>query len=333
MTAQFFFPGDKFARSPLAGDVCPMRVLALLLLLLLLMAVACQATDPDPQPSGPQVPVVPPTRLGTGGDCSSSCAVCGCNREVDVDRGGGDVGANGAPQGGGTISNGHGAMPTEEACCQFCRKISTAVLYKWESAAGHNCWCSSAKGPVTAQGAGTDRRSGSFAPAECAWGWSFVIALSVASVLYVGGGIGFAVKTRGAAPGLKAHPHVSCDRLLFITQHSALLFTLALLKPRGRILQQAAIWEQTGGLVRDGLVFVQARITEGRGKDLSQPAHEKGSGGGEASTTEASGTGGGLAESLIREDAASPPVLASSAAMARVATGGDDSDSSSDLVE
>ena len=202
-------------------------------LLLALSCAAALASEP-PLPSGPQI-AVPEPRLGKGGDCSSACEVCGCDREVDIDRGGNDVGPDGQDQGGGSVGSGHGPMATEEACCQFCRKIPTAcalhspaltgpapdeqpeqpdplllarVLYKWESASGHNCWCSKAKGAITAQGPGTNRRSGSFARAECVWGWTFVIALSVLSVLYVGGGVGWAVRTQAAAPGIGAHPHI-----------------------------------------------------------------------------------------------------------------------------
>ena len=88
------------------------------------------------------------------------------------------------------------------------------VLYKWESGSGHNCWCSKVKGAITAQGPGTNRRSGSFARAECVWGWTFVIALSVLSVLYVGGGVGWAVRTQAAAPAIGAHPHIDHWRQL-----------------------------------------------------------------------------------------------------------------------
>jgi hypothetical protein len=41
------------------------------------------------------------------------------------------------------------------------------------------------------------------------WGWSFIIALAVLSVLYTGGGIGYSVKVQGVAPALGAHPHMS----------------------------------------------------------------------------------------------------------------------------
>ena len=68
------------------------------------------------------------------------------------------------------------------------------------------------------------------APAECTWGWTFAITLIVASVLYLSAGIGFAVKTQGAAPSIGAHPHV-------------------------------AIWQNFGGLVTDGIIFAKARAT------------------------------------------------------------------------
>ena len=93
-------------------------------LLLALSCAAALASEP-PLPSGPQI-AVPEPRLGKGGDCSSACEVCGCDREVDIDRGGNDVGPDGQDQGGGSVGSGHGPMATEEACCQFCRKIPTA---------------------------------------------------------------------------------------------------------------------------------------------------------------------------------------------------------------
>ena len=59
-------------------------------MLLVLSCAAALASEP-PLPSGPQI-AVPEPRLGKGGDCSSACEVCGCDREVDIDRGGNDVG-------------------------------------------------------------------------------------------------------------------------------------------------------------------------------------------------------------------------------------------------
>lgn len=45
-------------------------------------------------------------------------------------------------------------------------------------------------------------------PCESHWGLPFLITLGVAgAVLYLGGGIGYAVKTKEAAPGLAPHPH------------------------------------------------------------------------------------------------------------------------------
>ena len=128
------------AASPLLG-------LLLLLGAALAGAGAQSSAPPEPLPSGPQLEL-PSDRLGTGGDCSSACEVCGCDREVDVDRGGAtshDLKPDGTEGGGGTISHGAGPMATEEACCKYCRAIPNAVLYKWESDTGHNCWCSSNK--------------------------------------------------------------------------------------------------------------------------------------------------------------------------------------------
>ena len=77
-----------------------------------------------------------------------------------IDRKGGDVGLDGTEKRRGQhLTNGAGAMATEEACCQYCCKIFTAVIYKWESTGGHNCWYSNVKGGITAQGPSTDRRA------------------------------------------------------------------------------------------------------------------------------------------------------------------------------
>ena len=65
--------------------------------------------------------------------------------------------------------------------------------------------------------------------AASSWGWTLIIVLGVAGLLYVGGGIGFGVKIQGAAPGIAAHPH-------------------------------ADQWKQTGGLVVDGVVFTRAHV-------------------------------------------------------------------------
>ena len=67
-----------------------------------------------------------------------------------------------------------------------------------------------------------------------AWGWTFIITLSILSTLYVGGGIGFGVKTLGAEPGIEAHPH-------------------------------SALWRQAAGLAQDGAVFAKASLDEMRG--------------------------------------------------------------------
>ena len=159
------------------------------LVLAVLLAGSTSAQVPDaPLPEGPQL-ALPSDRLGKDGDCSSACnvspqppprqlisgnvsdrllvitQVCGCDRETDKDRGGAgskDLNPDGSAGGGGSLSHGKGAMATEEACCQYCRDVPNAVLYKWESDAGHNCWCSSNKGPITASGPDTHRRSGSF---------------------------------------------------------------------------------------------------------------------------------------------------------------------------
>ena len=109
------------------------------------------------------------------------------------------------------------------------------MLYKWESDSGHNCWCSKVKGAITAQGPGTNRRSGSFARAECVWGWTFVIALSVLSVLYVGGGVGWAVRTQAAAPAIGAHPHI--DHWRQIVSPPAPCPVRSSLNPRGSVFR------------------------------------------------------------------------------------------------
>lgn len=40
------------------------------------------------------------------------------------------------------------------------------------------------------------------------FGWSFVITVGIAAALYLVGGVAFRVKTQGAAPSLRSHPHV-----------------------------------------------------------------------------------------------------------------------------
>lgn len=65
------------------------------------------------------------------------------------------------------------------------------------------------------------------------WGIAFVITLSVCTVLYVGGGIGFANKTQGKDLAISSHPHFG---------H----------------------WAQLRGLVTDGAIFAKAKIDERR---------------------------------------------------------------------
>lgn len=65
------------------------------------------------------------------------------------------------------------------------------------------------------------------------WGIAFLISLSVCTALYVGGGIGFANKTRGSVLAISSHPHFG---------H----------------------WAQLRGLVTDGAVFAQAKVNERR---------------------------------------------------------------------
>ena len=74
--------------------------------------------------------------------------------------------------------------------------------------------------------------------------------------LYVGGGIGYAVRTEGATPALASHPHV--DR-----------------------------WHSLAGLVRDGCTWTQAEIARRRGG---------GEGGGGYSNIDEEARGGGGAE-------------------------------------
>jgi hypothetical protein len=61
------------------------------------------------------------------------------------------------------------------------------------------------------------------------WGWAVIIILGVVSSLYVGGGIGFGVKTQGASVGISAHPHLGQ-------------------------------WKQAVGLVVDGVIFTRAHV-------------------------------------------------------------------------
>lgn len=72
-----------------------------------------------------------------------------------------------------------------------------------------------------------------------AWGWTFVIALSVCAAVYGGGGIGFGVRSQGKPPGVDAHPHYE---------------------------QLSAI----GGLVQDGVAWTQTQIANRRGGGEAQ---------------------------------------------------------------
>ena len=66
------------------------------------------------------------------------------------------------------------------------------------------------------------------------WGLAFLITLLVSTVLYVGGGVGFAHKTQGSGLAIRSHPHF-------------------------------ALWTQLQGLVTDGVIYAKARIDERRG--------------------------------------------------------------------
>jgi hypothetical protein len=43
--------------------------------------------------------------------------------------------------------------------------------------------------------------------ARSRWGWAFIVALCACTALYVGGGVGYAVRAQGAVPRLGSHPH------------------------------------------------------------------------------------------------------------------------------
>lgn len=68
----------------------------------------------------------------------------------------------------------------------------------------------------------------SFSAAGSAWGAVFLIMFVVGAMLYVGGGVGYAVKVKQAPPSIQAHPHSS-------------------------------LWLQLAGLVRDGAIYAQSQ--------------------------------------------------------------------------
>ena len=70
-------------------------------------------------------------------------------------------------------------------------------------------------------------------PCSSSWGLVMIVTLGVLVAGYLGGGVGYAVKAQGAAPGIAAHPHY--DRMV-----------------------------QLAGLVQDGTTFAAARL---RGRD------------------------------------------------------------------
>jgi hypothetical protein len=86
--------------------------------------------------------------------------------------------------------------------------------------------------------------SGVCPPCNSSWGLTMIVALGVAVALYVGGGVGCAVKAQGAAPGIAAHPHY--DRMV-----------------------------QLAGLVQDGTTFFAMRLQNRGGarakKEASAP--------------------------------------------------------------
>ena len=98
------------------------------------------------------------------------------------------------------------------------------------------------------------------------WGAIFLIFIGVTSVVYVAGGVGWAVKTQGVPPSLQAHPHVG---------H----------------------WTSLGGLVTDGAIFFRARVDAYRGQPSSYVPV------GEAALKSASDTKVGLAEEQVEQKA------------------------------
>lgn len=86
-----------------------------------------------------------------------------------------------------------------------------------------------------------------------AWGLSLIITFLIVAVLYVGGGVGYAVRVQGAAPGLSAHPHTE-------------------------------LWQQVQGLVVDGWRFTEARLKQqGEGGSLQEGLVQEEQGAGSAS--------------------------------------------------
>ena len=81
-------------------------------------------------------------------------------------------------------------------------------------------------------------------PCSSSWGLVMIVTLGVMAAAYVGGGVGYAVKAQGAAPGIAAHPHY--DRMV-----------------------------QLAGLVQDGTTFAAARLRGsdggGGGKEAAAP--------------------------------------------------------------
>ena len=79
-------------------------------------------------------------------------------------------------------------------------------------------------------------------PCSSSWGLVMIVTLGVFVAGYLGGGVGYAVKAQGAAPGIAAHPHY--DRMV-----------------------------QLAGLVQDGTTFAAARLRgrDGGGKEAAAP--------------------------------------------------------------
>lgn len=107
-------------------------------------------------------------------------------------------------------------------------------------------------------------------PSSGGWGWALIIVLLVSGALYVGGGIGYAVKVQGIAPAaaVAAHPHLEK-------------------------------WHQVAGLVKDGAVFshafVQAKLQGGQPQPLPNDA--------EPSTSSSSAVGSDKEALIKSEDA------------------------------
>jgi hypothetical protein len=71
------------------------------------------------------------------------------------------------------------------------------------------------------------------------WGLAFILAFVIGGALYVVGGVGWAVKAKGAAPGLAALPH-------------------------------REFWGELGALVLDGVSYSKARASGGGGGALTE---------------------------------------------------------------